>query len=159
MKKVAATAMMSLGRLVFRMPGLVPQEADRAQSVRHAKNERIGAADAFQFIGPGDDTITLNGVALEGLHDTADERQALSDLMTAGRAHPLVDGSGRVIGQFIITGINEKHSLIGAAGAPKKTAWSISLQRVDPGPRQLTKPANPIANPKLSIKTVRPVPR
>ena len=59
--------MMSLGMFTFGLPTLAYQELKRRTDWRHARQTRIGARDATQYVGPGEDTITLSGVAMAEL--------------------------------------------------------------------------------------------
>lgn len=56
--------MMALGMFVFSLSTAAYQELQRQTEWRHVSNTRIGAAPARQFVGRGDDSITLPGVIL-----------------------------------------------------------------------------------------------
>lgn len=123
--------MMSLGQFVFSLTTLAYQDLQRQTSWRHAANSRVGARPARQFLGPGDDTITLAGmVAMEFSNGTAslDEIRAMAD---TGKAWPLVDGAGYVYGQWVIEGLNTTNTLFLANGVPRRVEFQISLTRVD----------------------------
>lgn len=123
--------MMSLGQFVFSLTTLAYQELQRQTSWRHAANSRVGARPARQFLGPGDDTITLAGmVAMEFSNGTAslDEIRTMAD---TGKAWPLVDGAGYVYGQWVIEGLNTTNTLFLANGVPRRVEFQISLTRVD----------------------------
>ncbi|MDG4344400.1 phage tail protein, partial [Pseudomonas aeruginosa] len=51
--------MLSLGMFVFSLHTLAYQEFQRQTEWRHASSSRIGAQPARQFVGRGDDAITL----------------------------------------------------------------------------------------------------
>ena len=59
--------MLSLGMFVFSLSTLAYQELQRQTNWRHASNSRVGAPPALQFVGRGDDTITLPGIILPEL--------------------------------------------------------------------------------------------
>jgi len=123
--------MMSLGQFVFSLTTLAYQDLQRQTSWRHAANSRVGARPARQFLGPGDDTITLAGmVAMEFSNGTAslDEIRTMAD---TGKAWPLVDGAGYVYGQWVIEGLNTTNTLFLANGVPRRVEFQISLTRVD----------------------------
>lgn len=146
------TVMMSLGSMVFRLPSLVAGEMDHQISVRHARNERIGASDAFQFIGPGDESITLSGVVLEGLHSPQAGFARLQEMQGSGRAWPLIDGQGRSKGLWIITGLGRRHEQFDRHGSPRKTGWTLNLTRASAPPAS---PASPKGNPAQSIRSLQ----
>lgn len=123
--------MMSLGQFVFSLTTLAYQDLQRQTSWRHAANSRVGARPARQFLGPGDDTITLSGmVAMEFSNGIAslDEIRTMAD---TGKAWPLVDGAGFVYGQWVIEGLNTTNTLFMANGVPRRVEFQISLTRVD----------------------------
>lgn len=123
--------MMSLGQFVFSLTTLAYQDLQRQTSWRHAANSRVGARPARQFLGPGDDTITLSGmVAMEFANGTAsiDEIRTMAD---TGKAWPLVDGAGYVYGQWVIEGLTTTNTLFLANGVPRRVEFQISLTRVD----------------------------
>ena len=77
--------MMALGTFVFSLPTLAYQKLQHATAWRHSSSERVGARAANQYLGPGEETIELDGtVAAELLLDRvgnarADNRQMILD--------------------------------------------------------------------------------
>lgn len=123
--------MMSLGQFVFSLNTLAYQDLQRQTSWRHAANSRVGARPARQFVGPGDDTITLSGmVSMEFSNGIAslDEIRTMAD---TGKAWPLVDGAGYVYGQWVIEGLNTTNTLFMSNGVPRRVEFQLSLTRVD----------------------------
>ena len=59
-------AMMTLGLFVFDLPSLTYQQLQRRTTWRHAFSDRVGARPLGQFVGEGDDDITLTGMLLMG---------------------------------------------------------------------------------------------
>ena len=59
--------MMALGMFVFSLETLAYQEFQRQTDWRHGSTSRIGTNPARQYLGRGDDSITLPGVLLPGL--------------------------------------------------------------------------------------------
>jgi uncharacterized protein len=127
------TTLMSLGMFAFSLPTLAHDELQRRTDWRHARNARVGARDAVQFVGPGEEQITLTGTAVAELQDGRASLDALRDMADQGDTWSLVDGRGRVFGAFVITAIDERHSLIGPDGTPLKIDFAIDLLRVDDG--------------------------
>jgi len=123
--------MLSLGMFVFAIPTLAYEEMKRRADYRHARSARIGARDATQFVGPGDETISLSGAAFAELSDGQASLDQLRDMGASGDAWPLVDGTGRVYGAFVIEGIDEGQSHFLPDGTARKIDFSIALLRVD----------------------------
>lgn len=122
--------LMALGQFVFSLQTVAFQSLQRQTAWRHAQNSRVGARAASQFLGPGDDTITLPGVILPefGSRMSLDELHTLAD---AGQPLALVDGEGRVYGQWVITEKSETASYFSRTGQPARIEFSLSLRRVD----------------------------
>lgn len=122
--------MMCLGQFVFSLNTLAFNELQRQTSWRHAATSRVGTRAAHQYLGPGDDTITLPGTILPefGQRVSLDRIDQMAD---TGQAHVLVDGTGRVYGQFVITDKTETASYFDQVGTPKRIEFSITLKRVD----------------------------
>lgn len=121
--------MMALGMFVFSVPTLAYEDLQRRTSWRHAQNPRHGVRSANQFIGPGDDLVSLAGRVPPELADVT-SLATLRDLGDAGEALPLVDGRGTVWGAFVIESLDERQALFMENGAPLRVDFSIELRRV-----------------------------
>lgn len=120
--------MMCLGQFVFSLTTIAHQELQRQTNWRHGSTSRIGARPALQYMGQGDDTITLPGVILPEFGNRAalDEIDQMAD---TGEPFVLVDGIGRVYGQYVITDKTETASYFDQIGTPKRIEFSITLKR------------------------------
>lgn len=127
--------LMSLGMFVFELPGVTYQELDRKTDWRHAQNARVGQRAASQFLGPGEDTVTLSGSIPHEIGDPA-ALETLREMADAGESYPLVDGRGRVHGAHVILDLSERQSLPMADGTPRRTEFSLTLRHVDDPRRQ-----------------------
>ncbi|EKQ0890937.1 phage tail protein [Salmonella enterica] len=54
--------MMVYGMFVFELKTLPHQQLQQNKTWRHVKNERINRSASWQYIGAGEDQITLSGV-------------------------------------------------------------------------------------------------
>lgn len=125
--------MMALGMFVFSLHTLAYQDLQRQTEWRHPSTSRVGARPGRQYIGPGDDTISLPGVLLPQLAGSRLSLDVLREMANTGRAWVLVDGTGRVYGAWVIDRITEGQSLFFKDGAPRRTEFTVSLVRVDEG--------------------------
>lgn len=123
--------MMSLGQFVFSLDTLAYQQLQRATDWRHAQNPRVGARAASQFVGPGEDAITLDGVLVPDVAGKYSSLDTLRDMGGQGAAWSMVDGNGVVYGAWVILRINETGSLFFADGTPRRKQFTIELRRVD----------------------------
>jgi uncharacterized protein len=123
--------MLSVGLFAFAIPTLAYEELSRRSAWKHATTPRVGARDATQYVGPADETISLSGVAYAELSDGRASIDQLRDMAATGDAWPLVDGTGRVYGAFVITGIDERQKAFFADGTPRQIDFGLDLLRVD----------------------------
>lgn len=122
---------MSLGLFAFSVPTLAYDELQRKADWRHARTGRVGARDASQYVGPGDEKISLNGTAFAELSDGRASIDQLRDMANSGDAWPLVDGAGRVYGAFVIEGIDERQKHFLPDGTPRQIDFGIDLMLVE----------------------------
>jgi len=123
--------MLALGMFVFSLSTAAYQELQRQTEWRHASNSRVGAVPARQFVGGGDDTITLPGIILPELAGSALSLDALRLMANTGKAWPMVEGSGRIYGLWIIERLSETKTLFFRDGTPRRIEFTLSLKRID----------------------------
>ena len=123
--------MMALGMFVFSMHTAAYQELQRQTDWRHASNNRIGAAPARQFVGRGDDAITLPGIIFPELAGTALSLDAIRLMANTGKAWPMVEGTGRIYGLWVIESLSETKTLFFRDGTPRRIELTLSLKRID----------------------------
>ncbi len=132
-----AGTMMQLGSFQFSIDSAAYQNLSRNTEYRWAAQERIGKADALQFTGYGADTISLRGVIhphFKGGLGQLDKMRAQASLRFP---LPLIAGTGRVLGAWVIQSINEGQTVFAEHGAPLRQEFSISIRRYDGGLRSL----------------------
>lgn len=123
--------MMTLGMFVFEVKSLPYQQLQRSTQWRHTSQSRVGQRPAYQYVGPGEDTITLSGTLLPELTGgrmTLDDVRIMAD---EGKAWPLIEGSGRVYGFWSVRTVSETSSVFFQDGVPRKIDFTIDLIRVD----------------------------
>ena len=125
--------MMTLGMFVFGLPTLAYQELQRTTEWRHASTSRIGTNPASQFLGRGEDTITLPGTLLPGLVGSPLSLDVLRKMADTGKAWPLIGGTGRIYGTWVITSISETQQVFFEDGTLRRYEFTISLKRIDDG--------------------------
>ncbi len=125
--------MMTLGMFVFGLPTLAYQELQRTTEWRHASTNRIGTNPASQYLGRGEDTITLPGTLLPGLVGSPLSLDVLRKMADTGKAWPLIGGTGRIYGTWVITSISETQQVFFEDGTPRRYEFTISLKRIDDG--------------------------
>lgn len=123
--------MMVLGMFIFSLPTIAYQTLKRSTEWRHGSNSRMGARPAYQFIGPGDDTITLSGWVAPELIGSTGPLKLLRRMADTGKAFILIDGSGKIYGAYVILDMSEDESLFYINGQPRRTDFSFTLRCVD----------------------------
>jgi phage protein U len=122
--------LMTLGLFVWGIDTLAYQSLQRSTNWRYGRNNRIGKRAASQFIGPGEDSITLQGWVAAELGDTAsiDTLRAMGD---RGEPYILVSALGEVFGLWEIDELSTTDTLFYPNGKPRKIEFSLRLTRVD----------------------------
>lgn len=127
----AASVMMSLGLFVFGLNTVPYQQLQRQTNWRHPSSSRVGRRPARQYVGPGDDTITLTGTLYPELTGGKVSIALLRYMGESGKAWPLLEGTGDFYGLFVIEDISETGSIFFADGSARKIDFSLKLTRVD----------------------------
>lgn len=128
---VSPAHLLSLGLFVFGMDTMAYDELVRRITWRHAETDRFRARPASQFVGPGEDAITLTGLLVPELAGSYSAIETLIGMGDTGDNFPLLDGLGRVLGNFRIDHFEETHHAVMAGGIPRGKSFTIDLARVD----------------------------
>lgn len=123
--------LMALGQFVFDLPTLAYHELQRSTDWRHPGNSRVGAREALQFVGLGEDTITVSGTLVPEIAGTLDSLRQLRAMADAGDAYALVDGTGMVLGAWVITSLQETGSAFVDVGVARRTDFTLSLKHAE----------------------------
>lgn len=124
---------MILGGFLFSLNTAAFQEMNRETKYRWASQERFGAHEALQFLGPGEDSISLPGVIYPSYRGGTGQVQKMRDLAGKGQPLMLLDGYGNVFGRWVIESVDEKRSNFAALGQPKKQEFTLKLRHYDGG--------------------------
>lgn len=123
--------LMALGMFLFQISTLAYDELQRKTDWRFAMSSRVGTRDAAQFLGVGEETVSLSGSVYAEITDGTVSLDTLREMGDAGEALPLVSGAGIVFGNFIIRSIDERHAVLMADGRAQRIDFGIDLWRVD----------------------------
>ena len=123
--------MMIYGMFVFQLSTLPHQQIQQSRNWRHVKNERINRSASWQYIGAGDDTITLSGLLYPEITGGEGSLTALTSQAYVGRPWPLIDGVGQIYGMYVITGLNTTRSELDRYGRARKIEFTVTFERVD----------------------------
>ncbi|TAL53806.1 phage tail protein [Pandoraea sp.] len=123
--------MMTWGMFVFSLGTLPYQALQQQLSWRHPANLRVGQRARRQFLGQGEDTITLEGVLLPELTGGSLSLDALKSLGDDGRAWPLIEGTGKIHGLYALESLDVTRTLFFADGAARRIEFRMTLQRCE----------------------------
>jgi phage protein U len=121
--------MMSLGPYQFGMDTAAYQEFERSTSYTWAAQALYGKDDDLQATGPGEDTITLKGVVFPEFMGGIGQLDAMRALGAQQEPQTLIDGLGRVMGEWVIQSIDESGSLFAQRGIARKQDFTMKLRR------------------------------
>lgn len=123
--------MMIYGLIPFMRQTLPYSEMQQNVDYRWPTNSRVGQRASAQFIGPGDDKITLSGELRPEITGGALSMLTMKLLADEGRAWPLIGGSGTIYGMYVIENYSSTSSEFYSDGSARKIMFSLSLLRVD----------------------------
>lgn len=123
--------LMSLGMFVFGLDTAPFETIKRTTAQRWARAARVGRRAAQQNLGPGEDTITLDGTLMPELTGGPETLDKLREMMAAGKAWVLTAGTGEVLGRWIVTQVEETRSKLLGNGVARKIAFALTLQAYD----------------------------
>lgn len=121
--------MMTLGPYKFGIDAAAYQELKRTSEWLWPSQQRFDSTPALQATGKGDETIVLPGVIYpewRGSTTEIDDMRALGD---AKQPLTMIDGRGHVLGKWVITNLEETHSVFAQAGVGRKQEFNLTLKR------------------------------
>lgn len=121
--------MLRLGAYTFSLGTAAYQEFQRTTEFVWAAQERFGKDAALQDTGPGADTITLPGVVFPEFRGGTGQLDALRALAAKRKPQTLIDGRGRVLGDWVITSVEERGTIFAEAGVARRQEFNIKLRR------------------------------
>lgn len=125
--------LMSLGLFVFDVKSLPFSQRERSTSWRWAESGRIGVRPGYQYVGQGEDKITLSGVLTPEITGGRMELDAIRDMADEGKAWVLMQGNGKHQGFWFIDAVQETGSYFFPDGTARKIDFRIDLKRADEG--------------------------
>ncbi len=121
--------MMALGDYRFSLSTAAYQELNRSAEYRWQSQERLQRRPAQQYLGPGREEITLNGTIYPAFRGGLEQLDRMRGEAGKGESLLLVDGTGRVWGQWVITQVEETHRVPSHDGTPRQLEFRLQLAR------------------------------
>ncbi|MBB1200574.1 phage tail protein [Enterobacteriaceae bacterium 89] len=123
--------MLALGLFVFERRTLPYQSLKRDASYSWVPNKRMGKRSAYQFLGPGEEKITLDGALFTEITGGRVTLALIRFMAEQGCAWPLLDGNGTIYGMYVVSSVVETDSEFFPDGTPRKISFTLTLTRVD----------------------------
>lgn len=120
--------MMGLGDFRFATNTAAYQSLQRVANYRWTATPRLGRTPARQFLGPGEETVELEGVIYPHHAGGLGQLDAMRALAATGEPQLLVSGLGDVLGDWVILTVEERHpGPFFERGVPRKVEFRLSL--------------------------------
>lgn len=119
--------MMILGPYPFMLRTAAPQTVSRRSEYRWEPQARIGRKPGRQFLGPGSDEMTIAGEIIPHWMGGYAQLDAMRLLAGLGKPLLLITGRGQVLGQWVITQIEEEGSEFWADGDPRVISFTMTI--------------------------------
>ncbi|MCE6855242.1 phage tail protein, partial [Acinetobacter baumannii] len=95
---------------------------------------RVGDMPDSQFVGRGEDVITLDGSILPEFMGTPLSLTTLRVMGETGKSFPLISGTGKIFGLYFLDDLEETQTYFFPNGAARKIEFRMTLkQKVKPG--------------------------
>lgn len=120
--------LMSLGLFAFSLDTVPYETIKRSTKQRWVEKPRVGKGAAWQHLGPGEDTITVEGKLMPELTGGAKNLGKLREMMATGKAWILTAATGEIMGPWIIEGIDDSGSHFDRDGVARKTTFTLTLK-------------------------------
>lgn len=121
-----------IGTLALDTRPFAVDEVRREASADIASKALIQSLPGKEFMGEGDDEITLSGQLLPSKIGGLDELETLHAMRRAGTRFPLQRGDGTRLGWFAITRISEEHGHLMRDGVGFVVRHSVTMTRTEP---------------------------
>jgi len=120
--------MLALGDYRFSMDTAAYNKLVRDYEFNWSSQSRIGRRPALQFVGLGDEIITLSGVIYPHFRGGLEQITAMVIEAGKGEPLPLVDGRGRFWGDFVITKIKQGEESFDSDGSAYRQTFTLGLK-------------------------------
>lgn len=129
--------MMTWGPVQFSISTLAYEALSQTDEYRWATVDRVGRRPAKQWMGPGEQQITLSGCILTALDLAGSgtspvgtmQIERVRQVALEGVPYLLTDGRGHIHGMFCLVQVTEDATRQFDNGAPRKQEFSMSFDR------------------------------
>ena len=126
---MASSYLMALGDYRFSLETAAYQELTRSTEYRWQSQDRLRHRPAQQYLGPGREEITLNGMIYPSFRGGLGQLDRMRQEAEKGTPLLLNNSAGRVWGQWVITRVEETQSVFYTDGSPRQVEFRLKLAR------------------------------
>lgn len=126
---MAAQILMTLGGFQFEINTAAHEQMQRQNAYRWEKQDRLGREPAMQFIGKGEEKISLNGTIYPHFRGGLGQINSMRRMAEDGEPLQLIDGLGNVFGRYCILQVQETQTTFLGPGIPRRMDFSLELSR------------------------------
>lgn len=120
--------LLSIGPVIFDQV-VNATDYDRTTAQDFARKDVVGARKPFEAVGPGDDTLTINGAVFPD-HLGGRTAPGLLRAMADEQAPQLILwGDGSLAGWWVVTEVRERGSYLAADGHARMVEMTVTCQR------------------------------
>lgn len=125
--------LIALGPFRFSLSGAAYDELTRSSRWDWKPVDRVGTLPALQYTGPQNDTITLNGRIIPGFTGGIEQLARMRLLADMGTPMPMVDGTGRIHGLWVIESVEDTGTKHFKDGYPRMVTFTVGLKKYGDG--------------------------
>ena len=122
-----------LGPFKFSLSSAAPDEIVRSTGWDWKEIDRVGTTPQLQYTGPKAETMTLRGRLIPGFTGGPEQIARMRAMGDLGKPLFLVDGMGRVYGNWVIESVTETGSKHFKDGMPRLITFDLELKKADDG--------------------------
>jgi hypothetical protein len=119
-----------LGGVVMDTRPFNADKFDRTASADLVQKAVMGGLQPSEFMGEGEDTLTITGQLLPFKTGGLTELDVIDEMRRTGARFPVMRGDGKRLGTYAITGLTERHDELMRNGVGFTVQYSVSLRKV-----------------------------
>lgn len=121
--------MMGFGPHLFGINQTTYQGLTNSAKPRIPSSSPVGAAPLYQYLGPDEQRVTLDGLIYPEWFPGYDGLSGLREAARAGETYPLVSGLGDVFGNWLLQSVDSTEAQFNRSGTPKRVEFQIAIVR------------------------------
>ena len=124
-------ALAALGLFVFITPTIPFQEFSESHGWRHPSQTTVGSRNPpTQYTGKDNDTVTITAELRPEVYGGDLSIEILKKMADTGQPWPLIKGTGKFLGSYVIESIDNKQSHLMHDSKAKSISFTLTLKKV-----------------------------